>query len=80
MLAIPRIWDDPGRQRRERSAGAGIDDLANRLRGALDVWAASVGDLVQWFPSERGSRGPAARRRHPARFLYDDDGGPVTIH
>jgi hypothetical protein len=80
MLAIPRIWDDPGRQQRERSAGARIDDLANRLRGALDVWAASVGDLVQWFPSEPGSRGPASRRRHPGRLLYEDDGGPVTIH
>ena len=80
MIVVPRIWDDPKRRAREASAGQQIDGLAERLRGALDVWTASVGELVRWLRYAPGPPRTSSRRRRSEVFPDDGDVGPETTH
>jgi hypothetical protein len=76
MIAVPRIWDDPKRREREKTADKPIHALAGRVRAALDAWVGSVGELARWLRhapvrSRRGRRNPLPR---------DEDSGPETMH
>jgi len=80
MIVVPRIWDDPKRREREASAGKEIDGLAERFRGALDAWTASVGELVKWLRYAPAPPRTSSRRRRSKALPGDGDAGPETTH
>ena len=80
MIVVPRIWDDPKRRAREASAGARIDGLAQRFRGAVDAWTASVGELVRWLRPAPGPLRPSSRHGLGEPFPGDGGAGPETTH
>jgi hypothetical protein len=70
MIVLPRCWDDPRRQAKERSAHKDIDQLAARFRRGFDDWMAGVTALVGWLrhapkpaPKARRGRGGPVRER-----------------
>jgi hypothetical protein len=78
MIRLPRIWDDPERRKREKSAGNQIDDLAKRLRKAFDQWMVCTAELAKRIryippPSERDPW-----RRGKGDFLTGEE--PETTH
>lgn len=80
MIVVPRIWDDPKRRERETSAGKEIDGLAERFRGALNAWMASVGELVTWLRHAPAPPRTSSRHRHGEALPDDGDAGPETTH
>ena len=80
MIVVPRIWDDPKRRAREASPGARIDGLAQRFRGAVEAWMASVGELEKWLRYAPGPRRPSSRRGRGEPFPDDGGAGPETTH
>lgn len=66
VIVVPRMWDDPDRRERERSADSRIDALAGRFRAAADAWNARIGELVtrlRYTADEGGDPSPGRGRR-----------------
>jgi hypothetical protein len=80
MIVVPRIWDDPKRREREASAGAQIDGLAKRFRGALDAWTANIDELLRWLRYAPGPPRTPSRPPRSKRLLGNGGAGPETTH
>ena len=76
LVRIPRVWDDPVRQRAEKGIGEELAQLAGRFRDTIDEWGKSVADLARWI---RYSPPPPGTR--PAEPWFEDENeDPETIH
>lgn len=76
LVRIPRVWDDPVRQRAEKDIDEELAQIAGRFRDAMDEWSQSVADLARWI---RYSPPPPGTR--PAEPWFDDENDePETIH
>lgn len=80
MIVVPRIWDDPKRRARERSADHEISGLAKRFRDALDAWTGSVGELAKRLRYVPAPPGASSRGRVREPLPDDGDAGPETTH
>ncbi len=76
LVRMPRVWDDPGRQRTEKGNDEELAQLCRRFRDAIDEWSKSVTDLARWI---RYSPPPAGSK--PAEpWLEDESEDPETVH
>jgi len=76
IVRIPRIWDDPARQRTEKDSDKELAQLAASFREAIDEWSKSVADLARWI---RYSPPPPGTK--PAEPWFEDENeDPETIH
>jgi hypothetical protein len=76
LVRIPRVWDDPARQRTEKHSDEELAQLAARFRDAIDEWSKSVADLARWI---RYSPPPPGTK--PAEpWVKDENEDPETIH
>lgn len=80
MIVVPRMWDDPDRREKERSADSRIDALAERFRAAADAWTARIGELVAWLRYTPGEGGDPSPRRGGRSRRHGGGGGPETTH
>lgn len=83
MVRVPRVWDDPARQEKERPIGSELHRLATRFKEAFDGWTESIAELARWVKYSPPS--PEAKPVEPWFDLGDDEdgedgGGPETAH
>jgi len=77
IVRIPRVWDDPARQRAEKNINDELSGLAGYFRRALEEWNKSVADLARWI---RYSPPPPGTKPMEPWFEDEKDDEPETIH
>src|SRR5262245_39987016 len=78
IVRIPRVWDDPARQRTERDVDQELALLAERWSSAMKEWARSVADLARWIRYSPPL--PGTRPTGPWFEDEEEDDEPETIH
>jgi len=81
IIRIPRVWDNPGRQEKEKSAADELSRVSEVYKFSLDAWRVAIAELtreIRYTPPPEG----AAQAGPPAEDLEMDDetNGPETIH